>query len=879
MMAKDEDEEWQAHVEAISLRKNDHREIGRNMKRNPIVASKITNENVKNPTNTTKLGNDLAQQINDDELKEINNALNSQGVKHKIFRKDKEESTLSQIDPNPTWISDLNKVTSANIGQIGYTNAQTLEWTNFQFNNNITYLRKLRGRIWKAQTKYRNGRATYLAKSNNIGGLVQKIKPIKKDAPRASCMIWDADKGAMRFCRSLQERLDATEILHGGWMDNSRAEVTCAFASLREETGLGVRGVDLHPNVIITERYLPKLVHGGENLPKKIKRRIVQAHGKHMARLFEAPENPHKELFYPFYSINSTGRFKNEDYLRKEYLNALITIPGKARYDGFQMAVIGLFPKIWRTTLYKLIKIMLIMRFVPDRIKRISRYPIPKPNKANETRPIRLCHDVYCFINYIIAELSSAAIEQCNILEEGIAAYRKGSGSANLVQAEISMREDVTQSGHPAMQLDEDEEKYFDRIPLVISLPSMKTNGFPDQGYIEMKANCMGGNKVVEIFTDIGMIESRFRCGLEQGNPDSPKIANLVIKNKHDAWKWGHLSGCINNNEEDGYIFNWVDPRDGEIKLTSFGFCDDNTKFITSLDKQAIIDRTQEHVDTTGDLSIVTTIGRKGDKCEIVFFNYNLEDLSMIKPIYSVAWSFSKDMPELKEIPIRVLLADTALNRENRNAPRYGKYSHLLDNTPHKHLGVSLTMEGKTDKTGKYSIKKIKQRMNELKIEHLDDLPQKLCVNMLLNTMHSYAPLHADFEENDLIECDRMLVNKVRKNRGIGPSDSRHHLFLSKKLGGSELRTFSDTHTIALTREIKIISNSTAIDRKTLRARIFGGKEKLATINDKDARINQNHAFRTIHKLAGLGLFIRDRDNGLSNYVIEDILAKKKYIQ
>ena len=61
----------------------------------------------------------------------------------------------------------------------------------------------------------------------------------------------------------------------------------------------------------------------------------------------------------------------------------------------------------------------------------------------------------------------------------------------------------------------------------------MKTNGFPDHGFIKVKANLRGDNKIVEIFTDIGVIESCFKCGLKQGNPDSPKIANLVIKNKH----------------------------------------------------------------------------------------------------------------------------------------------------------------------------------------------------------------------------------------------------------------------------------------------------------------------------------------------------------
>ena len=59
--------------------------------------------------------------------------------------------------------------------------------------------------------------------------------------------------------------------------------------------------------------------------------------------------------------------------------------------------------------------------------------------------------------------------------------------------------------------------------------------------------------------------------------------------------------GCISNTEEEGYEFQWADPGDEEIKLTSFGFCDDNTKFAATEDKDLVIKRTQEHVDLTRD--------------------------------------------------------------------------------------------------------------------------------------------------------------------------------------------------------------------------------------------------------------------------------------
>ena len=103
---------------------------------------------------------------------------------------------------------------------------------------------------------------------------------------------------------------------------------------------------------------------------------------------------------------------------------------------------------------------------------------------------------------------------------------------------EINLREDCYESSTPSLQCDEDEEKYFDRIPLVVSFASMRSNGFPEQGSLELKANILGSDRTMEIFTSIGMVTDQFRCRLEQGNPDSPRQANLVIKNKFDIWKY-----------------------------------------------------------------------------------------------------------------------------------------------------------------------------------------------------------------------------------------------------------------------------------------------------------------------------------------------------
>ena len=362
--------------------------------------------------------------------------------------------------------------------------------------------------------------------------MIRKVSPLQRDSPSAQRTIWDTTLQKRRHCKNELERLRATKEFHNKWMSNSKANVTCAFVNLMVEDGLGVRGVELTPDRKVTLEDVPDLVYNGQNLPYDIQTKIVDAHGPHIAELFCLPKED-KEIFSnPYYLTSAQGTMNDEDKLLKDLTPALLKIPGKARFDGFQLAVLGRFAKVWRTVLFKIIKLILVMRYVPDTIKSIARYPIPKPGRPNETRPISLCHDLYCTINGFMCTSATAAMERDSTLQQGIATYRKGHGSAPLVGIEINMREDCREGGSPASQIDEDEEKFFDRIPLVISLAAMRTNGFPEEGFVELKANCMGTDKIVQILTDIGIVTGQFNCGIEQGNPYSPRQSNLVIKNK-----------------------------------------------------------------------------------------------------------------------------------------------------------------------------------------------------------------------------------------------------------------------------------------------------------------------------------------------------------
>jgi len=212
-------------------------------------------------------------------------------------------------------------------------------------------------------------------------------------------------------------------------MANSRAQEVCAFAKLRIEGKLGIRGIDLYPDRIISENDIPKLVHKGEKLSKDMKRQFVSAHGEHTANLFRPPDQDREELFYPFYLTDVTGRMNEDNKFEENFIKAISSIPTKARYNGFHMAVVGRFGERWQKALLHIIKLILILRYIPTDLKRMARFPIPKPGKINEYRPISLCHDIYCFVNGICTKYTSAGIEKANFLHDGIVAYRPGNNN------------------------------------------------------------------------------------------------------------------------------------------------------------------------------------------------------------------------------------------------------------------------------------------------------------------------------------------------------------------------------------------------------------------------------------------------------------------
>ena len=100
-----------------------------------------------------------------------------------------------------------------------------------------------------------------------------------------------------RKCINKVEQMQATKEHHEHWMANSAAEEVCSFFEILSMDGLGARGIKLKPDRVVTEKDISTIMLKGKTLSEKTKQNFINAHGKNIAELFRAPENPHKDFF------------------------------------------------------------------------------------------------------------------------------------------------------------------------------------------------------------------------------------------------------------------------------------------------------------------------------------------------------------------------------------------------------------------------------------------------------------------------------------------------------------------------------------------------------------------------------------------------------
>lgn len=129
-----------------------------------------------------------------------------------------------------------------------------------------------------------------------------------------------------------------------------------------------------------------------------------------------------------------------------------------------------------------------------------------------------------------------------------------------------------------------------------------------------------------------------------------------------------------------------------------------------------------------------------------------------------------------------------------------------------RHLGLFADLAANTYDFIHTIVSRIKSHLAYLNLHSQRMIPMKYSVNSLLNTLMSYASLQTNLNSNNLIDCDKLLIQTIRKTYGLSHHDSPHSIFMDKQNLGFGIKSFFHSHILALARELEIIINSVSLD-------------------------------------------------------------------
>ena len=246
------------------------------------------------------------------------------------------------------------------------------------------------------------------------------------------------------------------------------------------------------------------------------------------------------------------------------------------------------------------------------------------------------------------------------------------------------MIEDNHQHRHNVIaHLDDDEEKFYDRITLEYQCACLLRLGCPPEGFVEWAAESLNNNNVT-IVTIKGLINAKFLCGLKQGAADSCPLASAVSVAKGDTWSIDPPYPTHVQNA--AYYLKDHDPLLDRLNnlLYALCYCDDGSRYTAATTVEQAVANCQHYINRAGDLSLVVKLGRKSKKCCV--YIHNAPQGTTLPRFKSFAWSFLTQSPLETTIAIQIHTEATA-GTPNTALPY------------NKHFGTMLNILGDTAPT------------------------------------------------------------------------------------------------------------------------------------------------------------------------------------
>lgn len=295
--------------------------------------------------------------------------------------------------------------------------------------------------------------------------------------------------------------------------------------------------------------------------------------------------------------------------------------PSKARLNNFTINVLARMPPCWIQYLETLLQIILALRIIPTELKTCGRILIDKPGSTDK-RPISILHAIDAILDSTVAKSLSSTLEEIDIFDDSILAYRKGRSSTDAVLNHLITVQDIASQQKPQSerqilaQFDLDQEKFFDRLTTELQLLPFHIAGFPDKGYMEWLIESLSGTIIITS-TPFGKVECFFRCGTRQGATLSTITVNMVGWLISIPWTQPHP---LLNKSAPGHVLRATNeqPLSDEQSLThdQQTYCDDASKYIISNPKD-LYSYLDHVLLITSTMSIVTKLGINANKSSV----------------------------------------------------------------------------------------------------------------------------------------------------------------------------------------------------------------------------------------------------------------------
>ena len=695
------------------------------------------------------------------------------------------------------------------------------------------------------------------------------------DLPEPKQTIVDAVTRIERPCESVQEMMESTQSSSQHYMSPSAARRQIHSVSVTEDR-VGPSGINIEVDRDINLETMRDTIPNFDKLDKEAQEFAMTAQRTFEA-VFKDKREEAKELNYAFFFDGETGEFSDEK-LKDDYYKSISTIPGKARHNGFHLAVIGRMPKPWVDGVLLFLQNVLVSRCPPPSIKEMTRIPIPKGmDKPGQTRPISLADDVYSFLTAQVSRTLSEGIEATGRLGPEITAYRKGRSTTDITQDERAIIEDALEFCHLLGIIKEDEEKFFDRVSTDLQMLAMKVFGFPDQGYCEWKMEDMIERKV-NITTRYGNVWTVFLTGVPQGSTLSVHIANLIIWMKHRMMRLDEDN--VTKERTNPYKFKvWDQDLDDQPRRSSFSYCDDNNGVHGARTLHELYAEVAKSVRMTGYFSVASKLGRIGSKSMIQLYNLDPRHAAEISEwtFESYAWSFAHDSIIKEAMPFRAHFWRDPKKMENLSDANKEALAVLTrQHGVLKSLGVRMRTDRPDSKaTGVAKRDQALTRLNKMRFNGIDDKALSIILNSLVVSLAQFAALESNISSADCNKIDRLILNKVHKGFGLSKNVMMDVIFLSNKQLGMNVRNFHGTMLAAKARELECGLNGELQYCASLRARWQAWAERREDGDD----INRNNFLEdgllesNVRMLARFGIYLRDSKYKLCNVMMDLIMA------